>query len=95
MHDDAKYVGYENSINAILKLMNKKHLQNEKKTLNKGTFFRYYSKNITEREPCGQQNLLPDALLNLVRLHIKMMQLSKSSPVSGRDIDVIDSCRIS
>ena len=85
MHNP-NYVGYESSINKILVSVNKKYLMNENKQLKKGTFFRYYSKNIKERLAHGPNKKLPNELINIIRLHIKMQQLSKKSQVSGRDV---------
>ena len=82
MHDP-KYIGLEKSISTILNEVNKKYLSDDSKRLTKGTFFRYFNNEIKELQPRGPPPLLPKELLNAVRLHIKILQLSRKSQASG------------
>ena len=44
---------------------------------------RYYNKDLKERNAVGAPPIIPLSLLNTMRLHIKVLQLSKKQQASG------------
>ena len=54
------------------------------KPLTKTTLMRYYNNDIKERKKVGAPPSIPLALLNTMRLHIKVLQLSKKGTASGK-----------
>ena len=78
-----KYFGVDKTISQILKEVNAKYLSEDNKKITKGTLLRYYDNQWEAKVQKGPAPLLPDAFMNMIRLHMKVMQLSKKSQPSG------------
>ena len=68
---------------AILEQVNKT-LHKDDKPVAKTTLLWYHNIGLDKRKPVGAPPTIPMNLLNIIRLHIKMQQLSKQGKASGK-----------
>ena len=84
--EDPKYVR-PLGLRAIVAQVNCEYgTEDIEKPISRSTMMRYYASNITERKKAGAPPTIPIALLNTMRLHIKVLQLSKKGTASGKYI---------
>ena len=68
----------------IVSHVNKKYgVRGDEKVLSKSSLLRYYNEGIKERKKMGAPPTVPLILLNAMRLHIKVLQISKQGQASG------------
>ena len=92
--NNPKHFGIDKTISQILKEVNFKYLSEDTKKITKGTLLRYYDNQWQEKVPKGPAPMLPDEFMNMIRLHIKVMQLSKKAQPSGNLIQQLISSSV-
>ena len=71
-------------LRAIVSQVNKEYgTDTVEKPVSRTTLMRYYKDDVKERKIAGAPPIIPLALLNTMRLHIKVLQLSKKGTASG------------